>query len=207
MSSMLGCKDFYDKTAPRWAEKGYADEAEPGCMDEFCALLPAGGRVLDLCCGTGYESFRLRRRGFSPVGLDFSGGSLAIAREKNPDIPFFQGNILESYPQVGPVDAIVCIAGLVHVETPDLPLAFQRMAEVLKPGGYLLASVRYGAGRMEERSVTEIDGETYDRNFIAHNEEELRAAMGREFVLLRELPSDLKIWAYYLFQKLEEVPV
>ena len=105
------------------------------------------------------------------------------------------------------MDAIVCVAGLVHVETPDLPLAFQRMAEVLKPGGYLLASVRYGAGRMEERSVTEIDGETYDRNFIAHNEEELRAAMGREFVLLRELPSDQKIWAYYLFQKLEEVPV
>ena len=31
--------------------------------------------------------------------------------------------------------------------------------------------------------------------------------MGREFIMLRELPSDLKIWAYYLFQKLEEVPV
>ena len=202
---MLGCKEFYDKTAARWAERGYPDEAEPVCMDEFCALLPAGGRVLDLCCGAGYESFRLRRRGFKPVGLDFSGESLDIARAKNPEIPFYLGNMLESYPQVGQVDGIICIAGLVHVETPDLPLAFRRMGEVLKPGGCLLASVRYGTGRMEERSVTEIDGRTYDRNFIAHNEGELRAAAGEGFALVREMPSDLKIWAYYLFQKLEEV--
>ena len=202
---MLGCKEFYDKTAASWAEKGYLDEAEPVCMDEFCALLPAGGRVLDLCCGTGYESFRLRRRGFQPVGLDFSEESLSIARKKNPEIPFFRRDMLASYSGVGPVDGIICIAGLVHVENRNLPLAFQRMAEVLKPGGYLLASVRYGTGRMEERSVAEIDGETYDRNFIAHNEEELSFAMGKDFVLLREMPSDLKIWAYYLFQRTEEV--
>lgn len=198
---MLGCREFYDKTAARWAEKGYLDEAEPVCMDEFCALLPAGGRVLDLCCGTGYESFRLWRRGFHPAGLDFSGESLAIARKKNPDVPFFQGNMLESYAQIGPVDGIICIAGLVHVENRELPLAFQRMEEVLKPGGYLLASVRYGNGRMEERSITEIDGQSYDRNFIAHDEEELRSAAGDRFTLVRELPSDLKIWAYYLFQR------
>lgn len=204
---MLGCKEFYDKTAGRWAENGYADEAEPVCMEEFCALLPPGGRVLDLCCGAGYESFRLRRRGFKPVGLDFSGECLALAREKNPGVAFYQGDMLESYPQVGAVDGVICIAGLVHVETADLPLAFRRMEEVLKPGGYLLASVRYGTGRMEERSVTEIDGETYDRNFIAHNEEELSAAMGEDFTLVREMPSDRKIWAYYLFQKIEEVRV
>lgn len=204
---MLGCKEFYNKTAARWAENGYADEAEPVCMDEFCALLPPGGRVLDLCCGAGYESFRLHRRGFQPVGLDLSEASLAIAREKNPGVPFYQGDMLESYPQVGAVDGVICIAGLVHVETADLPLAFRRMGEVLKPGGYLLASVRYGTGRMEERSVTEIDGETYDRNFIAHNEEELSAAMGENFTLVREMPSNMKIWAYYLFQKIEEVRV
>lgn len=198
---MLGCREFYDKTAARWAEKGYLDEAEPVCMGEFCALLPAGSRVLDLCCGAGYESFRLRRRGFQPVGLDFSEESLAIAREKNPDVPFFRGNILEPYPQVGSVDGVICIAGLVHVENKDLSLAFRRMSEVLKPGGYLLASVRYGTGKMEDRSVTEIDGQSYDRNFIAHTEAELTAAMGESFALVREMPSDLKIWAYYLFQK------
>jgi len=76
---VLGCKEFYDKTAARWAQNGYTEEAEPVCMDEFCALLPSGGRVLDLCCGAGYESFRLRRRGFEPVGLDLS-GELAVCQ-------------------------------------------------------------------------------------------------------------------------------
>ena len=104
-------------------------------------------------------------------------------------------------------DGIICIAGLVHVENQDLPLAFRRMSEALKPGGYLLVSVRYGTGRMEERSVTEIDGQTYDRNFIAHNEEELRSSIGEDLVLVRELPSDMKIWAYYLLQKIGEVGV
>ena len=33
-------------------------------MDEFCALLPSGGRVLDLCCGAGYETGRIRERGY-----------------------------------------------------------------------------------------------------------------------------------------------
>lgn len=197
----LDCEAFYDKTAASWASKGYTDEAEPVCMDEFCALLPPGARVLDLCCGTGYESYRLRRRGFDVVGLDFSAASLAIAREKNPDIPFYRANMLSSYPQVGKTDAVICIAGLVHAETRDLPTAFQKIAEVLRPGGYLLASVRYGTGKMEERSISEIDGQTYDRNFIAHNEEELQASMGPAFKLVRELPSDLKIWAYYLFQR------
>lgn len=203
--SVLGCEAFYDKTAVQWAEKGYADGAEPICMDQFCAMLPPGGRVLDLCCGTGGECFRLRRRGFEPIGLDFSGGSLAIARGKNPGVSFYQGDMLENYAQVGVVDAIICIAGLVHVKTRDLPLAFQRMNEVLRPNGYLLLSVRYGRGRMEERSVAEIDGQTYDRDFIAHDEEELRAAAGPDFKLMKEMPSDMKIWAYYLFQKSKEV--
>ena len=204
---MKGVQEYYDKTAAEWAAEGYGDEAYLPCLDEFLSLLPPGGRVLDLCCGTGYESFRLRRRGFRPVGLDFSGESLAIAREKNPDVPFFQGSMLEPYPQVGQVDGTICIAGLVPGENPDLPLAFRRMSEALKPGGYLLVSVRYGTGRMEERSITEIDGQTYDRNFIAHNEEELSAAAGESFALVREMPSDMKIWAYYLFQKNEEVRV
>ena len=204
---MLGTREYYDKTAAEWAKNGYGDGEYLPCLDEFLSLLPPGGRVLDLCCGAGYETGRIRARGFEALGLDFSGESLRIARERNPDLPFYQGDMLEDYAHIGMVDGILLSAGLVHVETADLPLAFRRMGEVLKPGGYLLASVRYGTGRMEERSVAEIDGELYDRNFIAHNEEELTAAAGESFVLVREMPSDMKIWAYYLFQKNEENPL
>lgn len=198
---MLGTAAYYDKTAAQWADRGYAQDGAIPCLGAFLSLLPPGGRVLDLCCGAGYESQRVRRLGFEAAGLDISAASLAIARERNPDIPFYQGDLLEDYTRLGPVDGILVIAGLVHVETPDLPLAFQRMDEVLRPGGYVLATVREGAGRMEDRSIVEIDGQTYDRHFIAHTLEELTEAAGPRFSCLGELPSDMAVWHSYLFQK------
>lgn len=198
---MLGTREYYDKTAAQWAEEGYAEDARLPYLTEFLALLPPGGRVLDLCCGAGYESGRIQAQGFEAVGLDLSAASLEIARERNPDIPFFQGDMLEDYSSLGPVDGILLSAGLVHVENPDLPLAFQRMGRVLRPGGYLAASVREGSGRLDSRSIMEVDGQTFDRNFIAHTLEELTEAMGEGFSYLRELPSDMAVWRVYLFRK------
>lgn len=200
---MHSVQEYYDKTAAEWAENGYQDEAYLPCLDEFLSLLPPGGRVLDLCCGAGYETGRIRARGFDAVGLDFSGRSLSIARQRNPDISFFQGDMLEDYAYIGPVDGILLCAGLVHIETKDLPLAFARMAQVLRPGGWLLASIREGEGKLDEWSFREIDGEQYDRNFIAHTLEELTAAAAGLFAYQRELPSDMAVWRQYLFQREE----
>lgn len=199
---MHGVQDYYDKTAAAWAEEGYQPGAELPCLNEFLALLPPGGRVLDLCCGAGYETGRIRARGFDALGLDFSGESLKIARERNPGIPFYQGDMLEDYSRLGPVDGILICAGLVHIETKDLPLAFARMAAVVRPGGYVLASVREGVGKLDEWSLREVDGEEYDRNFIAHTLSELTAAAEGLFSYRRELPSDRAVWRQYLFERM-----
>lgn len=199
---MRGVQEYYDKTAAKWAANGYDDQAYLPCLDEFLSLLPPGGRVLDLCCGAGYETGRIRERGFDALGLDFSGESLKIARERNPDIPFYQGDMLEDYSRiVGMVDGILLSAGLVHVETADLPRAFAQMAKVVKPGGYVLASIREGSGRLEEWSLREIDGEQYDRNFIAHTLDEVTRVAKGLFAYRRELPSDMPIWRQLLFAR------
>ena len=147
--------------------------------------------------------FRSRERGFDALGLDFSGESLKIARERNPDIPFYQGDMLEDYAHIGMVDGILLSAGLVHVETADLPRAFAQMAKVVKPGGYVLASIREGRGRLDEWSLREIDGERYDRNFIAHTPDEVVGAAQRWFSYCRELSSDMPIWRQLLFRRTE----
>ena len=59
---MKGVQEYYDKTAAEWAANGYDDQAYLPCLDEFLSLLPPGGRVLDLCCGAGYETGRIRAR-------------------------------------------------------------------------------------------------------------------------------------------------
>ena len=110
---MKGVQEYYDKTAAEWAAEGYGDEAYLPCLDEFLSLLPPGGRVLDLCCGAGYETGRIRARGFEALGLDFSGESLKIARQRSPGIAFYQGDMLEDYAHIGMVDGILLSAGLV----------------------------------------------------------------------------------------------
>lgn len=199
---MKGVREYYDKTAAEWAANGYGDQAYLPCLDEFLSLLPPGGRVLDLCCGAGYETGRIRERGFEALGLDFSGGSLEIARERNQGLPFYQADMLGDYAQaVGMVDGILLSAGLVHVEAADLPLAFARMAEVVRPGGLVLASIREGSGKLDEWSLREIDGERYDRNFIAHTPDEVIGAAEGLFSYCRELPSDMPIWRQLLFRR------
>ncbi len=196
---MLGTMEYYDKTAADWAERGYAPDAEVESLRDFLNMLPQGARILDLCCGAGYESKRIVELGYEAVGIDFSEESLKIARQKNPDISFYREDMLCDYSYIGTVDAIMIIAGLVHIETEKLPLAFEQMCKVLKKGGKLLVAIREGVGKMEDRSFCEIEGVQYDRNFIAHTQEELKKASEGLLSYQCELKSDMQVWKYYVF--------
>ena len=195
---MKGTRDFYDRTAPDWAARGYANDDIP-CLADFARTYAPGGRALDLCCGCGYDAHRLHALGCDVVGIDFSEESLKIAREKNPDLTFYNDDILNDYAYVGQVDAVIVIAGLVHIEAEKLPLAFSRMRAVVKDGGGLFVTVREGRGRMEERSVTVIDGEIYDRNFIGHTKDELVRAADGLFRFEQEMGWDGTDWHNYIF--------
>ena len=200
MNQVKGTADFYDKTASDWAEKGYGNDAELPCLLDFVKQFEPGSRFLDLCCGAGYESQRIHVCGYDVVGIDFSEESLRIAREKNPEIPFYKDNLLNDYSYIGKVDAIIIIAGLVHIETAELRTAFLRMRSVLKENGSLFITVRDGIGKIPERSVTTIDGEEYDRNFIAHTLNELIEASDGLFTFEREVGHDGTVWQNYIFR-------
>ncbi len=197
----LGTMDYYDKAAAEWAERGYARGSELECLEDFLNMLPEGARVLDLCCGAGYESRRIADLGYEAVGIDFSEESLKIAREKNPAITFYGEDMLCDYSYIGEVDAIIIIAGLVHIETAKLPLAFEQMHKVLKKDGRILVSIREGIGKMEDRSLCEIEGVQYDRNFIAHTLEELKKAAEGLFAYQGEMKSDMIVWKNYVFSR------
>lgn len=199
---MLGTMEYYDKTAANWAERGYAQDSELECLRDFLNMLPRSAKILDLCCGTGYETQRIFNLGYDAVGIDFSRESIKIARLKNPAIPFYQEDILCDYSYIGTVDAIIAIAGLVHVETANLPLAFEQMHKVLKKEGKVLVSIREGNGKMEGKSLTEIEGVQYDRNFIAHTLDELIKATDGLFSYQCEMKSDMPAWKNYVFGRI-----
>ncbi len=197
-----GIREYYDKTARLWADKFYDDEENVPVLKDFMSKLPRRPRVLDLCCGAGYDSMRLARMGARVVGIDLSRESIAIAREKNPGISFFVRDMLGNYKPIGKVDAIICCAGLVHLPVEKLRTAFERMAEVTETGASVLLVVREGEGRVDEMSDLVVDGEAYDRAFYAHSLRELTRAAEGLFVYEREIgDSERSVWVNAVFRR------
>lgn len=52
-----------------------------------------GLRVLHLQCGTGESTIELAKAGALVTGVDISGEALAVAREREPDVPWVQADV------------------------------------------------------------------------------------------------------------------
>lgn len=199
-SSLKNTADFYNATALDWAKMGYSNESEIPALLDFARQYPSGSRFLDLCCGCGYDSARIHALGYEVVGIDFSEESLKIAKKRNSDIMFYRDNILNDYSYIGKMDAIFVIAGLVHIETDQLRQAFSRMHDVVRENGGLFITISEGKGKQLDRSLQVVNGEEYDRNFIAHTLEELVDAASGLFNFLQEVGHDGTVWHNYIFQ-------
>jgi len=196
---MKSCKDFYNDSAEMWAENWYNnDTLLPYLTTLIQYISKEKPRILDLCCGAGYDSMRLKKLGADVVGLDYSEKELEIAKQKNPNIKFYERDMLNSYNDLGEFDGIICVAGIVHLEGKQLKLAFKNMAEVLKTDGYLLLVFREG----EKVKHTAIyNGVEYERNFVYHKQEEIIKAMDNKFVITQQLKSN-DSWTYIIYKKI-----
>jgi demethylmenaquinone methyltransferase/2-methoxy-6-polyprenyl-1,4-benzoquinol methylase len=99
----------------------------------------AGGRVLDVGCGTGdlLLDFAKRVPGVLGEGLDFSAGMLAVARQKDHlGFPWTQGSAL-ALPQADAQYDAVASAWVLRSITDPLQF-FREMARVAKPGAKVL---------------------------------------------------------------------
>lgn len=78
--------ELYRRHAARWAALRDDRLVETDWLDRFCALLPAGARVLDIGCGAGVPIAReLVRRGFGVTGVDGAPEMLALFRRNVPE--------------------------------------------------------------------------------------------------------------------------
>ena len=77
---------FYSKG---WGED-FHKQARAVLEEHVFPALPAGARVLDLCCGTGDLSVLLAAQGYKVTGLDGSEQMLAYARRRVPEAEFLQ---------------------------------------------------------------------------------------------------------------------
>ncbi len=132
------------------------------------APAPTPVLVLDVGCGSGRDLLWLKQRGYDVLGLERSPGLAEFARTHAgcevlcEDFDVFDFTTLS-------VDAVILIGALVHVPRDRFPATLARILQALKPGGYVLLTMKQGEG-----TSTAGDG----RVFVLWRDQDLRGVFG-----------------------------
>ena len=126
---------YYDQI---YAFKDYAAEAQRLAEIIGPRLRSGGRRLLDVACGTGQHVAHLKAH-FEVAGLDLQPEFLEIARQHNPGIPFYLGDMVD-FDLGRRFDAVTCLfSSIGYVQTlENLARAVACMAGHLLPGGVLV---------------------------------------------------------------------
>jgi ubiquinone/menaquinone biosynthesis C-methylase UbiE len=98
----------------------------------------ASSRVADVGCGPGRVAAFMTDHGLDVVGVDVSRAMLAVARTAHPDIEFEEGQLNALPIETGVLAGAVCWYSIIYTPLDRLDEAFDELARVLIPGGYLL---------------------------------------------------------------------
>ncbi len=126
---------YYDRI---YSFKDYAVETEKLIGWIESKKLSSGKRLLDVACGTGHH-LEFLAKSFDAEGLDLSPELLALARNRNPGIPFHCDD-MRTFDLPDRFDAITCLFSSIGYMTTiaDLELGIATMAHHLAPGGVLM---------------------------------------------------------------------
>lgn len=129
--------------------------------------LPAGARILDAACGSGWLSEYFARLGYDVTGIDISPDLIEISRERirvlppniDPETPIrcrFLVHDIELAVLPEKFDAIVCYDAMHHLE--DAAGAIRHLAEMLPMGGvlFVLEGSRPAPGSTGQAELIEV---------------------------------------------------
>lgn len=133
---------FYADNAAVYAEHVTTPTGQR--LDAFLAIVPPGGKILELGCGNGRDAAHMLSLGFD---VDATDGTPELAAEAERRIGrpvrilrFEQLDANAAY------DGIWACASLLHAPAADLPGILRRIHRALRPGGVFTASFKAGTG-------------------------------------------------------------
>lgn len=142
----------------------------PSYGEDVLGLLTVapGSTVVDLGCGTGALTAKLKEHGYDVTGIDASDEMLATARAERPDIRFERGDAVDLRLD-HPVDAIFSNAVMHWIDADKQDAALVSIASNLRPGGEFVFEFG-GRGCAETvhatlENIFEEHGRTYLRTF------------------------------------------
>jgi SAM-dependent methyltransferase len=124
----------YDEIADWYEHEFLARQADAdllGIRHALVTLLGTGrGTCLEVGCGTGTNAAQVRELGWTPVGMDVSGGMLAHARGR---LPVARADASRLPVGDGVLSAAITV--MAHTDMPDYPAVLREVARVLHVGG------------------------------------------------------------------------
>ena len=120
-------------------------ESVHGEADLVASLVPPGGSVLDAGCGTGRVAIELARRGHDVAGIDLDPAMLDLARDKEPDLPWIQGDlantvVADAAGERRLFDAVIAAGNvMIFLERGTEAAVVANVAAHMRPGGVLVA--------------------------------------------------------------------
>lgn len=160
MDSTSKTLEYYDENS----EKFLADTAnvEFGeLQSRFASMLSAGGRVLDLGCGSGRDSLAFLKAGFDVDAIDGSKQMVEAAKSLT-GLDVVQA-LFDEYEPDGLYDGIWACSSLLHVASDDLSFLIEKYSKALKPNGIFYLSFKLGdyEGMRNGRWFTDFTEESF----------------------------------------------
>jgi 2-polyprenyl-3-methyl-5-hydroxy-6-metoxy-1,4-benzoquinol methylase/glycosyltransferase involved in cell wall biosynthesis len=176
-------RSHYLKTKPFYNLANKPDKHQGDGMDaethrHFCDFaniavtlgLPAGSRILDVGCGSGWMSEYFARLGYQVKGIDISPTLVEMSRDRLASIPYdvdhettlrcsFEVHDIEMAPLSEQFDAILCYDSLHHFE--DEAAVMRHIAAMLPVGGvlFILEGERPPSGSATEAELYSVMSE------------------------------------------------
>jgi ubiquinone/menaquinone biosynthesis C-methylase UbiE len=129
--------EVFDQLAELYQGEHSHNPVQNALVERIATLLPPGGAVLDLGCGTGVPTARiLTGSGHRVVGVDVSEGMLKLAREQVPGAEFVRANVRDLPDDYGTFDAATAFFSLLMLSRAEIESTLAKVAGWVKPGGY-----------------------------------------------------------------------
>ena len=157
---------YYNTNAKAYFESTVTADVSP-LLGKFIDLIPKGGHILDLGCGSGRDSKLFMNMGYQVSALDSSEELCKMAREYTGiEVKCADFMSLNEYSFF---DGIWACASLLHVSTKVLPVVFGKMRDALVQEGVIYASFKYGdfEGERDGRFYTDMTAQRF--NWILSN--------------------------------------